>query len=144
MRDASTRDPVIELDPATADIAFLEDRINEFNFARSGVDDAALLAAFVRGQDDDIIAGIYGWTWGRCCDVRYLWVDEAHRGRGHGRRLLAAAELEARARGCTQVVLETHSFQAPGFYTRLGYEIVGEYPDYPLGHAKLFLRKRLP
>lgn len=143
MGGASAREPVIEHDPATADVAFLEDRINEFNFDRSGVYDAALLAAFVRDEEGKIIAGIYGWTWGRCCDVRYLWVDEAHRGQGHGSRLLAAAELEARARGCGQVVLETHSFQAPGFYARLGYEVVGEYRDYPLGHEKLFLRKRI-
>jgi GNAT superfamily N-acetyltransferase len=135
--------PRIEDEPAPDDVAFLEDRINEFNFERTGTWDAALLAAFVRDPADRIVAGIYGWTWGGCCDVRYLWVDPAHRGRGHGGRLLAAAEDEARRRGCRQVVLETHSFQAPEFYARLGYETIAAYPDYPAGHDKRFLLKRL-
>jgi GNAT superfamily N-acetyltransferase len=135
--------PRIEREPAPADVAFLEDRINEFNFERTGVWDAALLAAFVRDGNDRILAGIYGWTWGGCCDVRYLWVDAAHRGQGHGRHLLAAAEEEARRRGCGHIVLETHSFQAPDFYRQLGYEVVGAYGDYPAGHEKIFLRKRL-
>jgi ribosomal protein S18 acetylase RimI-like enzyme len=135
--------PRIESEPAPADVAFLEDSINDFNFERTGTWDAALLAAFVRDPEERIVAGIYGWTWGGCCDIRYLWVDPAHRGRGHGRSLLAAAEEEARHRGCRHVVLETHSFQAPGFYARLGYEAVGSYPDYPAGHEKIFMRKRL-
>jgi len=34
-------------------------------------------------------------------------------------------------------------FQAPGFYRKLGFEIVDSLPDYPRGHEHLRLRKVL-
>jgi GNAT superfamily N-acetyltransferase len=93
-----------------------------------------------RGQ---ILAGLAGHTWGRCLYVRYLWVREDSRRRGHGRALMAAAESEARARGCRLATLETHSFQSPEFYRKLGWEVFGALDDYPAGHRKYYLRKSL-
>jgi GNAT superfamily N-acetyltransferase len=130
-------------DPDPGDVAFLEDRINEFNFAATGIHDGRLLASFHRNATGEIDAGIYGWTWGDCCEIRFLWVDGSERGRGYGSRLLLAAEKEAAARGCTQVVLSTHSFQAPVFYERHGYEVAGSVDGYPRGHRHLLLRKTL-
>jgi GNAT superfamily N-acetyltransferase len=135
-------DPLIILEePGHDDILFLEDRLYEFNVARTGIEDGRLLAIFLRDAHNDILAGLYGWTWGRCCEVRSLWVHEQWRGQGLGTRLMAAAEEEARARGASQMVLTTHSFQAPDFYRRLGFEPVGLFEDYPLGHQMIFLRK---
>jgi GNAT superfamily N-acetyltransferase len=133
----------IEEEPAAADVAFLEDKINEFNFAATGIHDGRLLASFVRGEAGEIQAGIFGWTWGDCCEIRFLWVADSERGRGHGAKLLLAAENEAAARGCTQIVLSTHSFQAPDFYARFGYEVVGSVDGYPRGYQHLLLRKGL-
>jgi GNAT superfamily N-acetyltransferase len=133
----------VETRPDPADVQFLDDQINAFNIAATGVDDARLLAIFVRDAVGTLLAGIVGWTWGGCCEIRYLWVAEAQRGQGLGSRLLAAAEHEALARGCDQLILSTHEFQAPAFYQRHGYEIVGAVDNYPRGYHQFYLRKIL-
>ena len=51
------------------------------------------------------------------------------------------AEEEARRRGCRHAYTTTFSFQAPGFYTRLGFRIVGQLADYPQGATYYWLRK---
>jgi GNAT superfamily N-acetyltransferase len=135
--------PTIETAPSRAEVDFLEDEIGAFNVAATGVDDGRLLASFVRDPRGDVIAGIYGWTWGGTCEIRFLWVHEDYRGKGYGSRLLRAAEEEAERRSCGQVLLDTHSFQAPHFYQRQGYVVIGAVDDYPPGHQKLYLRKQL-
>jgi GNAT superfamily N-acetyltransferase len=129
--------------PDGHDVRFLEDRIDEYNLATTGITDVRLLAIILRDPDGSITAGLYGWTWGRCCEVKTLWVHQRRRGQGLGTRLMAAAEAEAHRRGAAQIVLSTHSFQAPDFYRRLGFEPVGQVEDYPVGHRSIYLRKRL-
>src|SRR5689334_297447 len=102
--------------------AFLADRIYEFNTKATGYVDGRLLAGCVRNDAGEVIAGYNGHTWGGCCELAHVWVHEDYRGRGLGAHLLYSAEAEARARGCVQIVLATHDFQAPGFYERMGFE----------------------
>jgi GNAT superfamily N-acetyltransferase len=144
---AMPSDPTLHIDahPDPADIQFLDDQINRFNVATTGIEAGpdVLLAIIVRDEAGAVAAGIWGWTWGGCCEVNTLWVREDLRGQGRGRRLLQTVEAEALRRGCGQIVLGTHSFQAPVFYQRQGYEVVGKVEGYPLGHTKYYLRKRL-
>ena len=37
----------------------------------------------------------------------------------------------------------TFDFQAPGFYEKLGFEVFGVLADYPPGHKRFFMVKRL-
>jgi GNAT superfamily N-acetyltransferase len=130
-------------DPAAADIEFLVEQINEHNADVTGHHDGRMLAIFLRDDRGAIRAGLSGHTWGGCAEVKWLWVREVERRSGIGSRLLAAAEREALARGCRQIVLSTHSFQAPEFYRKHGYIIAGEFLGYPVGGSQIFLRKAL-
>jgi GNAT superfamily N-acetyltransferase len=130
-------------DPDQRGHRFLEARIFEFNKAVTGISEADSVAFFVRDDADAIVAGIAGWIWDDCLHIEYLWVCEGRRGRGYGTRLMGMAERAGRARGCREAMLDTHSFQAPDFYRRLGYAICSQIDDYPTGHTKYTLRKSL-
>lgn len=123
--------------------AFLADRIYEFNAKTTGFYDGRLLAGCVRSDAGEVIAGFNGHTWGGSCELAHVWVDERYRGLGLGTLLLRSAEAEARARGCVRIVLATHSFQAPGFYERLGYELKYAVEDHPTGYADIIYAKDL-
>jgi len=121
----------------------LEDRLYTFNVESTGFRDARDLSCVVRDSEGTLVAGIDGFTWGGYARVEVLWVSEPLRGKGLGRRLLEAAEEEARERGCTSIVLSSHEFQAPGFYTKLGYHSVGATENTPAGYRELYFQKRL-
>jgi ribosomal protein S18 acetylase RimI-like enzyme len=123
--------------------AFLDARIYEFNSQATGYFDGESFSSTRLDASGVIRAGTYGYTWGGCAYVSYLWVDESQRGRGIGSALLAAVETYARSRGCEVIFLATHSFQAPGFYDRLGYTRQSILHDHPVGHSSLVFAKRL-
>ena len=134
----------IEVEPAPKDIRFLEDRLYDYNVEQTGSGDGKWLSIFVRDDAGEIAAGLHGWTWSGACRVQSLWVRQDLRRQGYGQRLLGAAEQEARARGCDQVLLDTFSFQAPLFYKKLGYEVIAVVEGFPRRpHSEYHLRKTL-
>ena len=100
------------------------------------------LAVVARRPPGEVVGGLLGYTHWEWLFVQQLWTAEELRGSGVGRRLLLTAETEAQARGCRHAHLDTYSFQALGFYQRLGYRVFGQLEDYPAGHTRYFLHKR--
>jgi len=119
------------------------DHLDTYNVAVTGFQDYSPVNLFLRDQGDEVMGGLIAQIWGGVLYVRILWVSEALRGRGFGRRLMEAAEQRAVERGCRHVFVDTFSFQAPRFYERLGYRIYGQAENWPLGHTHHFLRKDL-
>jgi GNAT superfamily N-acetyltransferase len=122
---------------------FVSDNVFNVNVARTGISEWHPVGFFLKNARGEWLGGLTGYIWGGWLHVNILWVTETLRGQGLGNRLMDAAEALAVERGAGWATLETHSFQAPGFYARRGYEVFGRLEDYPVGHAKLFLRKRL-
>lgn len=94
-------------------------------------------------QDDELIGAVMGpvfWNW-FLADL--VWVAESERGHGIGKELMQTAERQARAKGLTGIYLWSGSWQAPGFYERLGYEQYATFNDFPPGHQRLGFRKYL-
>jgi GNAT superfamily N-acetyltransferase len=143
MTDAPDPPMAVETKAGPADVRVLDDGLSAFGFEATGIHDGKLLCVFLRGPDGAAVGGVYGWTWGGACYIRYLYLPEDMRGRGLGTRLMSTIEAEARARGCRLIVLETHSYQAPDFYRRFGFVETGRVDGYPLGHSYLTMVKQL-
>jgi ribosomal protein S18 acetylase RimI-like enzyme len=124
------------------DVMTIEELVRAETIERAGAGDSEDLAVEAR-LDGDLIGACYGWTWGGTCELDTLWVAPSSRNNGLGSQLLRTAELVAAERGCFQVVLLTYDLQAPGYYERRGYKMVGRVDDYPLGSAALWFRRPL-
>ena len=133
----------VETNPSAAVLEQLQEELHQHNIRESGFDDFLPLAIFVPDEQDRLIAGLCGCTWGGCCEVDFLWVHPQYRDRGYGRYLMQAVEQEAIRRGCHLMVLFSYTFQAPDFYQKLGYSISGIDEDCPRGHRRFHLHKRL-
>ena len=122
----------------------LSEELDTFNVsATPGVAAAEELTVRVE-EGGELVAGISGWTWGQAAGIGMTWVREDQRGTGVGASLLAAFESEALDRGCTHVFATSFTFQAPGFYQRLGYEEIFRWQTVPTpGQDDVHMRKEL-
>lgn len=121
-----------------------EAALYRYNVERTGVDDRKPIGArLADAASGEVVGGLWGRTELGLLFLDMLFLSASLRGRSLGARLLEAVEDEARRRGCKRAVVETSTFQAPGFYERHGYEEFGRVPFELPGHARVFLRKSL-
>jgi ribosomal protein S18 acetylase RimI-like enzyme len=99
--------------------------------------------SIVANSGGTVVGGLNGATHWGWCYIRTLWVQADWRHRGLGRKLLAEAETQARARHCAGLYVDTFDPGAAIFYERAGFERFGQIADFPPGHARTFLLKRL-
>lgn len=129
--------------PTQEEINFVNHALEEFNNKAVGPDNHKLLNIVEYDDKGKVIAGILGGTYWGWMHLDILWVDENFRNTGIGSRLLKAAEEEAIRRGCHSVHVDTMSWQAPDFYKKKGYRIIGELENIPDGNKKFHLIKDL-
>lgn len=128
--------------PAPEDLAALAAALSAYNDADAGPAERRALAIFEHGAAG-LEAGLSGYTaWGWLY-VQWLWVAEARRGEGLAGRMLAAAEQEARNRGCHGAWIDTFNPQALRAYEKAGYRPFGALPEFPRGRCRTFLQKPL-
>jgi GNAT superfamily N-acetyltransferase len=129
--------------PSPDELEVIGGGLAAFNEADVGPADRRALAVVARNDTADIVGGVSGYTaWGWLY-VQWLWVAEVLRGQALAGRMLAAAEGEARARGCHAAYIDTFSPVALKTYQRAGYATFGALEDFPKGRTRTFLQKRL-
>ena len=129
--------------PSKNEIDLVRESLLQFNNNCVGNDGHTSLNFVEYDTDGNVIAGILGGTYWGWMYVDILWVHENHRKNGIGTKLLLEAEKEAIRRGCHHVHLDTMSWQAPEFYRKQGYEVIGTLPNIPSGNQKYLLMKAL-
>ena len=128
--------------PPAEDLVRLADNLTRFNESDVGPSGKLPIAALLH-EGETLLAGLSGYTaWGWLY-VQWLWIAEAHRGRGMAGQLLAKAEAEALTRGCHGAYIDTFNPHALRVYQKAGYTVFGTLADFPPGRTRSFLRKTL-
>jgi len=121
----------------------IEEGLGRFNAENAGYRDARALAVLVSDPDSKaVVGGLLGRTTLGLLFIDLFFLPASIRKHGLGSRIMQAAEDEARQRGCRKAVVITINFQAPEFYQRHGYRVVGQIDCLP-GVARIFLSKDL-
>ncbi len=108
------------ISPKAHEIDFLTQKINEESASKGKAYPFAILA---RGESGEVIAGCNGSVIFGSISTDQLWVHSAYRGKGIGAKLMDQVHNFGRENGCKLAAVTTMSFQAPGFYIKLGYKV---------------------
>ncbi|QDP41077.1 GNAT family N-acetyltransferase [Radiobacillus deserti] len=128
------------------DSKYIRKKLIEFNMKQLSDDIKTPLEEIsfvVKNDTGETIGGITGTMFWHHIHIDFLWVSEKARGEGYGTQLMNRLEAFAKEHTCRLILLDTFSFQAPDFYQKLGFEIVGIVEDHPKGYSQYFLQKRL-
>jgi len=137
-------DIVLTDSPSAADREAVLQGLVAFNAAVAGPSGFRPLAVLVKDPaTGQTLGGLTGASYHGWLFIELFWLPEPLRRGGLGTRLIREAEAEAARRGCRGVWLDTYSFQARGFYEKLGYTLFGTLDDALPGHQRFYLHKRL-
>ncbi|MBE0343305.1 GNAT family N-acetyltransferase [Paenibacillus sp. 28ISP30-2] len=136
-----------QMSPSSKDEArFVRNKLIEFNAKHIPEDIRTRYEEInltLKNDDGQVIGGLLSvlcWNW---VEVDILWVDQSYRGKGYGSQLLGEIEQIAKDKKCTFIQLNTFTFQAPDFYEKHGYEVIGVIDDAPRGFKHYYYKKNI-
>jgi len=132
----------IETPPEKQTLTDLGAGLRAYNDSFTGPSQAIEYVVTLRDPDGKFRGGVYCDLYWNALFIKWVWLDESLRKGGIGTKLLGDAEAEGRRRGAKMVHLDTFSFQARGFYEKLGYRVFGTL-DYPTGIQRHYMTKPL-
>jgi GNAT superfamily N-acetyltransferase len=131
----------IETPPTKPTLEAIDHGLDVYN-AQFSPEHFTEFAVVLKAEDGSVKGGTTAIVWAGMLFIKWFWIDETLRRKGHGRALLTAAEDEGRRLGCSAVWLDTFEFQARPFYEKHGYKLFGTL-DYPAGFKRFFMQKTL-
>ena len=80
-------------------------------------------ALLLKDEKSNVLGILSAYTYLAEIYVDDLWVDDMHRGKGFGKKLLQELESMFKGKGFNNINLVTSAFQAPEFYKKCGFEV---------------------
>ena len=128
---------------------YLEHSLEAYNFSKNPymnpkIYDQMDAFGFYAYDHDQVVGGAYGsLDDGYWCHLKLLFVEAEYRGQDIATRLIEQVEQFAKTHHCVGVRTETWSFQARGFYEKLGFELYGQLDNHPPTAIEYLLKKVL-
>lgn len=117
--------------------------LSDYNARHGYPADSKPVALLLKDPEGRTVGGLWGRTGYGWLYVEFLSVPDELHGRGLGASLMREAEAIAVERGCGGAWLTTFTFQARGFYEKLGYSRFAELENSPADNVRIFMRKQL-
>ena len=126
------------------DAEYIDDKLVEYNLSQvPAVNEFEWFGRKIQDENGDMTAsGFAGVNFWNIAFLEMLWVDEPCRNHGYGSQLLADIEAQAKAKGAFIVLVNARDWNVE-FFKKLGYTVYCTYQDYPKGHNRYMLQKRL-
>jgi len=125
------------------EIDAIEENLYDHNRQAVGRSDGEGLGFVIQDEAGRTIGVAAGYTWAGVSELKQMWIDEAHRGRGYARDLLNAFVTEAASRGVRRIWVASYDFQAPEMYEKAGFKRMAEFEGCPEGHTNFIFCKTL-
>lgn len=108
-----------------------------------GYDEIGKPLAFIANENGHFAGAVVVMLFWGALHIKYLYVEEPYRGRLIATQLIREALSYGRDHQCPFAFVETMSFQALGFYQKIGFELELTRSGYNHGTSFHYLRKNL-
>lgn len=113
----------------------------EHAIATIGFDETFAPAAFVASNEGQFVGAVIVELFWSALHVKYVFVKEKYRKQGIATKLMQKALEYGKEHTCPFAFVETMSFQARGFYQKLGFVLEYTRSGYSHGTSLHYLRK---
>ena len=134
----------ITQEPYTPELASsIDEGFSQHAFEMTGFKESILRAAFI-ARDKGAFVGCVcaNVLWGTV-HIQFMFIEATYRRQGIGTRLMKKAIEFGEANGCSAAFVDTFSFQAIGFYQKLGFEHEFTRSGFAHGATRHYLKKAL-
>ena len=134
----------ISKESATPDVTkYLAEGINDYSLQKVEIAGKGDPVAFVAKDGHTIVGGMTVEVFYGQLHIKLLFVEDAYRKHGIGKKLMEEALNFGREAKCCQAFVETMSFQARGFYEKLGFSLEFSRIGYACGAKNHYFKKDL-